>query len=190
MTDVKTTEREGNKPGRRRKKNLRTKDMTDVKTSIYLWTKDVTNIRCHVRWYWEQEFEEPMGTYLAHHWLVSETVVVDKKNTNVEWVFDFFVILICSDYLEEKKQNERTIGFGYLKIFRIKRITGLGYFIKKNKITKSLKNRSGKCEGPAGGDWRVKEPEWEMRRTGRGGARRVKEPEWEMRRTGWEGSTG
>jgi hypothetical protein len=48
MTDVKTTEWEGNKPGRRRKKNLRTKDMTDVKTSIYLWTKDVTNIRCHV----------------------------------------------------------------------------------------------------------------------------------------------
>jgi hypothetical protein len=34
MTAVKTTEREGNKPGRRRKKNLRTKDMTDVKTSI------------------------------------------------------------------------------------------------------------------------------------------------------------
>jgi hypothetical protein len=34
MTHVKTTEWEGNKPGRRRKKNLRTKDMTDVKTSI------------------------------------------------------------------------------------------------------------------------------------------------------------
>jgi hypothetical protein len=33
MTDVKTTEWEGNKPGRRRKKNLRTKDMTDVKSS-------------------------------------------------------------------------------------------------------------------------------------------------------------
>jgi len=32
-----------------------------------------------------------MGTYLAHHWLVSETVVVDKKNTTVGWVFDFFV---------------------------------------------------------------------------------------------------
>ncbi len=111
------------------KKILRTKDMTDVKTSIYLWTKDVTNIRCHVWCYWEQEFGEPMGTYLAHHWLVSETVVVDKKNTNVGWVFDFFVIPICSDYLEEKKQNERTIGFGYLKIFRIKRITGLGYLI-------------------------------------------------------------
>ncbi len=29
-----------------------------------------------------------------------------------------------------------------------------------------LKNQSGKCEGPAGGDRRVKEPEWEMRRTG------------------------
>jgi hypothetical protein len=29
-----------------------------------------------------------------------------------------------------------------------------------------LKNRSGKCEGPAGGAQRVKEPEWEMRRTG------------------------
>jgi hypothetical protein len=56
MTDVKTTEREGNKPGRRRIKNLRTKDMTDVKTSIYLWTKDVINIRCHVWCYWEQEF--------------------------------------------------------------------------------------------------------------------------------------
>jgi len=108
--------------------------------------------------------------------LVSETVVVDKKNTNVGWVFDFFVIPICSDYLEEKKQNERTIGSGYLKIFRIKRITGLGYFIKINKITESLKNRSGKCkglaeginglknrsekcEGPAEGDRRVKESE-------------------------------
>ncbi len=165
--------------------------MTDVKTSIYLWTKDVTNIRCHVWCYWEQEFGEPMGTYLAHHWLVSETVVVDKKNTTVGWVFDFFVIPICSDYLEEKKHNERTIGSGYLKIFRIKRITGLGYFIKKNKIIESLKNRSGKCEGPAGGDQRVKEPEWEMRRIGRGGgARQVKEPEWEMRRIGRGGSMG
>jgi len=37
----------------------------------------------------EQEFGEPMGTYLAHHWLVSEIVVVDKKNTNVGWVLDF-----------------------------------------------------------------------------------------------------
>jgi hypothetical protein len=80
--------------------------MTDVKTSIYLWTKDMTNIRCHLWCYWEQEFGEPMGTYLAHHWLVSETVVVDKKNTSVGWVFDFFVIPICSDYLEEKKQND------------------------------------------------------------------------------------
>ncbi len=25
-----------------------------------------------------------------------------------------------------------------------------------------LKNQSGKCEGPGGGDRRVKEPEWEM----------------------------
>ncbi len=67
-----------------------------------------------------------------------------------------------------------------------------------------LKNRSGKCEGPVGGDRRVKEPEWEMRRTGRGGvdglknrsekceglargARQVKELEWEMRRTGAPG---
>jgi len=44
----------------------------------------------------EQEFGEPMKTYLAHHWLVSETVVVDKKNTTVGWVLDFFVIPICS----------------------------------------------------------------------------------------------
>jgi hypothetical protein len=74
-----------------------------------------------------------------------------QKDTSVGWVFDFFVIPICFDYLEEKKQNERTIGSGYLKIFRIKRITGLGYFIKKIKITELLKNRSGKCKGPAGG---------------------------------------
>jgi hypothetical protein len=32
-----------------------------------------------------------------------------------------------------------------------------------------LKNRSGKCKGPAAGAQRVKEPEWEMRRTGAGG---------------------
>jgi hypothetical protein len=32
-----------------------------------------------------------------------------------------------------------------------------------------LKNRSGKCEGSARGARRVKEPEWEMRRTGGGG---------------------
>jgi hypothetical protein len=111
-----------------------------------------------------------MGTYLAHHWLVSETVVVDKKNTTVGWVFDFFVIPICSDYLGKKKQNERTVGSGYLKIFRIKIITGLRYFIKKNKITESLKNRSGKCKGSAGGDRWGKEPKWEMCRTGRGGS--------------------
>jgi hypothetical protein len=75
----------------------------------------------------------PMGTYLAHHWLVLETIFVDKKKISVGWVFDFFVIPICSDYLKEKKQNEKTIGSGYLKIFRIKRITRLGYFIKKTK---------------------------------------------------------
>jgi hypothetical protein len=32
-----------------------------------------------------------------------------------------------------------------------------------------LKNRSGKCEGPAEGAQRVKEPEWEMQRTGAAG---------------------
>jgi len=36
--------------------------------------------------------------------------------------------------------------------------------------TERLKNWSGKCEGPGGGDQRVKEPEREMRRTGRGGS--------------------
>jgi len=81
------------------------------------------------------------------------------------------------------------IGSGYLKIFRIKRIIGLGYFIKNNKITESLNSRSGKCERPAGGNRRVKEPEWEMWRIGRGD-RRVKEPEWEMPRTGRGASTG
>jgi hypothetical protein len=33
-----------------------------------------------------------------------------------------------------------------------------------------LKNRSGKCEEPAEGAQRGKEPEWEMRRTGRRGS--------------------
>jgi len=28
--------------------------------------------------------------------------------------------------------------------------------------TERLKNWNGKCEGPGGGDRRVKEPEWEM----------------------------
>jgi hypothetical protein len=37
-------------------------------------------------------------------------------------------------------------------------------------------------EGPGGGAWRVKEPEWEMRRTGRG-CRQGKEPKSKMRRT-------
>jgi hypothetical protein len=94
--------------------------MSDVKISIYLWTKDVTNIRCHVWCYWEQEFEEPMGTYLTRGGI------------------------------------------------------------------DGLKNRSGKCEGPARGDQWVKEPKWEMRRTGRGDWR-VKESEWEMRRIGQGG---
>jgi hypothetical protein len=93
MTDVKTTEREGNKPGRRRKKNLRTKDMTDVKTSIYLWTKDVTNIRCHVWCYWNQS----LGNLLS------------LGNTSVGWVFDFFVIPICSDYLEKKNRMKEPL---------------------------------------------------------------------------------
>jgi hypothetical protein len=124
VEENKNKESTNEKKKKKKRKNLWTKDMIDVRTSIYLWTKDVTNIRCHVWCYWEQEFGEPMGTYLAHHWLVSETIVMDKKNTSVGWVFDFFVIPICSDYLEEKKQNERTIGSGYLKIFRIKRIIG------------------------------------------------------------------
>ncbi len=98
--------------------------MTDVKTSIYLWTKDATNIRCQVWCYWEQEFGEPMGTYLAHHRLVSETVVVDKKNTNVGWVFDFFVIPICSDYLEEKNRMKEPLVPGIWKFSESKESLG------------------------------------------------------------------
>jgi hypothetical protein len=37
-----------------------------------------------------------------------------------------------------------------------------------------LKNRSGKCEGLGEGARWVKEPKWEMRRTGRGGVNEVK----------------
>jgi hypothetical protein len=46
-----------------------------------------------------------MGTYLAHQWLVSETVVVDKRIPVWGRVFDFFVIPICSEYLEKKKNR-------------------------------------------------------------------------------------
>jgi len=47
-----------------------------------------------------------MGTYLAHHWLDSETLVVVGKRIPVwGWVFDFFVIPICSEYLEGKKNR-------------------------------------------------------------------------------------
>jgi len=110
--------------------------------------------------------------------------------------------------LEEKKQNEKNIGSGYLKIFRIKRIIGLGYFIKKKQNHRIMKEPEwemrrigrggstgertgvGNAKDRSGGNRRVKEPEWEMRRTSRGD-RWVKEPEWEMRRTGPRGgSTG
>ncbi len=37
-----------------------------------------------------------------------------------------------------------------------------------------LENRSGKCKGSARGDQRVKEPEWEMRRTSRRGIDELK----------------
>ncbi len=64
----------------------------------------------------------------------------------------------------------------------------------------------GTTKDQAGGARQVKDPEWEMRRTGRGlhglkirngkckgsggGARRAKDPNWEMQRTGWAGLTG
>jgi hypothetical protein len=35
---------------------------------------------------------------------VSETVVVDKRIPVWEWVFDFFVIPICSEYLGKKTE--------------------------------------------------------------------------------------
>ncbi len=49
-----------------------------------------------------------------------------------------------------------------------------------------LKNRSGKCEGPAGGIDRLKNRSEKCEGPGEG-ARCVKEPEWEMRRTGAAG---
>ncbi len=82
MTDVKTTEWEGNKPGRRKKKgqwlrnvkeinqekeekkNLWTKDMIDVKTTEWegnkpgrrrkknLWTKDMTDVKTSTYLLW------------------------------------------------------------------------------------------------------------------------------------------
>jgi hypothetical protein len=161
--------------------------MTDVKTSIYLWTKDVTNIRCHVWCYWEQEFGEPMGTYLAHHWLVSETVVVDKKNTNEGWVFDFFCNTHMLWLFGRKKSEWKNHWFWVFENFQNQKNHWVRVFHKKkqnHRIIKEsewemqrngrggidgLKNRSGKFEGLAGGDWWVKEPEWEMWRIGWGG---------------------
>jgi hypothetical protein len=53
-----------------------------------------------------------------------------------------------------------------------------------------LKNRSGKWEGPAEGDRRIKEPEWEMRRTGRGGLDGLKNRSGKCKGPGEGGSTG
>jgi len=50
-----------------------------------------------------------------------------------------------------------------------------------------LKNRSGKCEGPAGGARQVKEPEWEMRRTGQGGLDELKNRSEKCEGPGWRG---
>ncbi len=102
-------------------------------TNTYLWT----NIRCHVWCYWEQQFGEPMGTCLVHHWLVSETVVVDKKNTSVGVGIWFFCNTHMFWVFGKKNRMKRTIGSGYLKIFGIKRITGLGYLKTKIKITEA-----------------------------------------------------
>jgi hypothetical protein len=63
--------------------------MTDVRTSIYLWTKYVTNIRCHVWCYWEQEFGEPMGT-----------VGFDERTSKDPAVFG-----ACLIYFKESRHN-------------------------------------------------------------------------------------
>jgi hypothetical protein len=59
------------------------------------------------------------------------------------------------------------VGFSRTEIERLKNWSGKCE--RPGEGIDELKNRSGKWEGPAGGDRRVKEPEWEMRRTGRGG---------------------
>jgi hypothetical protein len=65
----------------------------------------MTNIRCQ-GWlcYWEQQFGEPMGTYLAHHWVVSKTVVMYKRIPVWGWVFEFFVIPMYYEYLKKKTE--------------------------------------------------------------------------------------
>ncbi len=89
--------------------------------------------------YWEQQFGEPMGTYLVHHWLDSETlVVVGKKNTRVGVGIWFF----CNTHMfwifgEKKTTESKNHWFWVFEIFGIKRITGLGYSIKEIKITEA-----------------------------------------------------
>ncbi len=53
-----------------------------------------------------------------------------------------------------------------------------------------LKKRSGKCEGPTGWAQRVKESEWEMRRTGRGGVDGVKNRSGKCEGPGRRGGVG
>jgi len=52
-----------------------------------------------------------------------------------------------------------------------------------------LKNRSGKCKGPGEGVRQVKEPEWEMQRTGRGGVNGVKNRSGKCKGPGRQGGT-
>jgi hypothetical protein len=74
------------------------------------------------------------------------------------------------------------------KVVEMKRTDGSFVHVGFSRTrTERLKNWSGKCKGPGRGgstglktgvgnvkDRRVKEPEWEMRRTGRGGLDRLK----------------
>ncbi len=86
--------------------------------------------------YWEQQFGEPMGTYLAHHWLVSETVVVDKKNTSVGVGIWFF----CNTHMfwifgEKNNRIKEPSVLGIWKISESKEPLVLGVW-KKNQNQK------------------------------------------------------
>ncbi len=85
-------------------------------------------------------------TEWKNHWL---WVFENFQNQKNHWVRVFHK-------KKTKSQNHERTGVGNAK----DRPGGID----------GLNNRSGKCEGPAGGDRRVKEPEWEMRRTGWGGS--------------------
>jgi hypothetical protein len=113
-------------------------------------------------------------------------IMSKSKNRPMKWQF-FHENHQLGKVVEMKGTNDSfvPVGFSRIRTERLKNWsgkcegpgggdpqirTGVGNVMDRPGGIHGLKNRSEKCDGPAKGDRRVKEPEWEMRRTGQGGS--------------------